>query len=451
MTSPGVHDSTTDQIMVPVHDEQSFDISEKKSSTFNYIESCFSMICRNNEILIMPKVISDCGLVGGLATLVIISFITFFVSYGLCKSAQKYKVKSIIELCLKVFPRGSFAFNSFLLTLMVSSILCSQLLVVDIISEIFRIKNVNSILSNSYIIIAVLNICMLFFSYSKTLHRVKVFSNIAFACYIFAMLMIAIHYFTPFYGKDIKPEPNANEVVMWNANGILSNIGLLLFSFTVQDVIIDFDSEIKPQSNERSRKFTFFITLGMLINYTFAGLLGYLSILRDPVGNDQENYLRYLIHINNGTSKLLILSNLMVCLNLLFDSVVCLIPITKFIDIFLLRSNRNIRSVEDTEDENSTKSHIIKVSIALLIAGLLILIVYFDLDVQGVYEITGSICIIPITIAFPLYFYSICFPESISKPILLILMGVTLLLWGVTAMGCLPYLQGTAISGIFIK
>ena len=451
MTSPGNNDSTTDQIMISDNDEQSFDISEKTGSTFNYIESCFSMICRNNEILIMPKVISDCGLIGGLVALTIISLITFFITYGLCKSAQKFEAKSIMELCLKVFPRGSFAFNSFLLTLMVSSIVCSQTLVVEIISEIFKMRNVISILSNSYIIIAVLNICMLFFSYSKTLHRVKIFSNIAFVCYFFAMVMIAIHYFIPFYSEDIKPEPNAKEVVMWNGKGILSNIGLLLFSFTVQDVIIDFDSEIKPQSNEKSRNFTFFICIGMLINYIFSGLLGYFSILRDPVGNDQENYLRYLIHINKGTSKLLIISNLMVCLNLLFDSVVCLIPITKFIDIFLLKSNQNTQTTEDTQPENSTKSHIIKVIIAFFIAGLLVFIVYFNLDIQGVYEITSSICIIPITIAFPLYFYSICFPESFSKSALFILMGITLLLWGLTALGCIPYIQGTALASFFIK
>ena len=433
-------ESSFDTVIVPDQDEIGSEVPEKSSSVLNTIESIFSLVCRNNEIIIMPKIMADCGFIGGTVMFVAISVMSFLASYGLCKCAQKLKVKSIIDLCLKVFPQGSYLFNSFLMTLMIGAIVCSQLLIVDTMAEMLKITTIHSLISNSYFMIAALNACMLFFSYSKTLQKIKVFSNVASIGYILAVGMMVFHYFSPFYNQNIKSNPIEKEVVLWSTKGIISNIGLMVFSFTIQDVIIDFDAEIKPQNPSNSKKFTTMILIGVFSSYYLCGFFGYLAILRDPEGPDQENFLRYLISINNGSSSWLILANLTICINLLFDSLVSLIPITDFIDMYWLNSNSIMNKENESDKDISYRNLFIKFIFSLLVAGLLVIIVFFKLDVQAVHEIMSSLCIIPISVVFPLYFYNICFPQSMSKLTFGVLMASSLVLWALSILGCVTYL-----------
>lgn len=433
-------ESSFNAIIVPDQDEIGSEVPEKSSSLLNTVESIFSLICRNNEIIIMPKIMADCGFIGGTVMFIAITVTSYFASYALCKCAQKLKVKSIIDLCIKVFPDGSYLFNSFLMTLMVGAIVCSQLLIVDTMAEMLKFTTIHSLLSNSYFMIAALNACMLFFSYSKTLQKIKVFSNVASIGYILAVGMMVSHYFSPFYSQDIKPNPIEKEVVLWSTKGIIANIGLMVFSFTIQDVIIDFDAEIKPQNTSNSKKFTTIILIGVFSSYYLCGFFGYLAILRDPKGPDQENFLRYLISINNGSSSWLVLANLTICINLLFDSLVSLIPITDFIDMYWLNSNKVINQENESDQNISYRNLIIKLIFSLLVAAILVIIVIFKLDVQAVHEIMSSLCIIPISVVFPLYFYHICYPQSMTRITFGVLMALSLVLWALSILGCVTYL-----------
>lgn len=411
-------------------------IEESSPNYRNLLESFFSLVSRNNEILIMPKMVFDCGLVGSLIVLLGVAILAYITNMSLCHCAKKTNSSSLMELNSKIFPKSVTIFNIFFITFLIGNIICNQALIAETLSLTLSFIYGESVWANRLVLTLIISSFPLFFIFSKTVYKIKFLSNFAMIAFYLGVFVIVKNYFYPL---PLLPHIIINEnqqINFWNFKGILSNIGIYFLSFTLHDVLIDFSSELKPQTIKRTRTLLVSIIGTILVNFIICSFFGYMALYKDTSSSSMDNFISYILLTRDHSDSLIVWTNYIVSLNFLFDCLISIIPISKFIDSLFTDSNESRFSLSSIP----YKANALKIFFVAWIALINIAVVLLKLDVQGVFEMISSISVIPIFIGFPLLWYNQCFPESLGNGRLLIYIGFTVVMWLVLLFGCLMYL-----------
>lgn len=395
----------------------STDVPHKKTqaSTLDLLSSIFSLVCHSVELLIfMPRAIHESGIFLSLIQIVLFALAGYHTNKVLTRCAKVHQADSMVDLIDRIFDKTKIAFMVIFMIYVLGNIILDQIFLIRNLLDLYaylinksHIINTDIKLMGVYITIFV-NIFLLPSLFFKTLERIKFFSVFAVLTTFFVVSFIAMAFVFPELVELPSYAIDWHQINLFNIYKVPNAFAFYMISFTIQDISIDICSELQPNTaynRKKLFKYTFTILAIVSIMISF---FGYLTLYDKEGFDDMDNYFLFILVGLNKKVPLVLISNYMLTFAFLFDCMLNLIPLTKFIDEYVARKLILIYN----DQEVRQKTLVIKLMIMAISFTMIVLVVWFRLDVETVLNAISNITLPWIFFMIPLASYFVTYEKK---------------------------------------
>lgn len=180
-----------------------------------------------------------------------------------------------------------------------------------------------------------------------------------------------------------------------------------MISFAIQDISIDICSELQPNSAHKRKKLFKYTFVIIAIVFSMISLCGYLTLYDKEGFEDIENYFLFILAGLHKKVPLVLVSSYILMFAFLFDCMLNLIPLTKFIDEYVARK----LAENFGEREVHQKTLMLKLSFMTTSFSLIVLVVWFSLDIQTLLNALSNFTLPWVFFILPLASYFVTFEK----------------------------------------
>jgi len=252
------------------------------------------------------------------------------------------------------------------------------------------------------------NILLLPSLFYKTLERIKFFSIFAILTTFCVVSFVVLAFLfpalieLPSYGVDW------SQVRYFNIYKLPNAFAFYMISFAIQDISIDICTELKPNTAYNRKKLFKYTFTTMSIVFALVSFFGYLTLYDKKGFDDMDNYFLFILVGLDKRVPLVLVGNYMLTFAFLFDCMLNLIPLTKFIDEYVARK---LALVYD-EPEVKKNTLLLKLFIMALSFTSIVLVVWFRLDVETILNAISNITLPWIFFMLPLTSYFVTYEKK---------------------------------------
>lgn len=386
-----------------------------RASAIDLLSSVFSLICHSVDLLVfMPRAIYESGIILSLVQIVLFAIAGYHTNTVLTRCAKIHKVESMVDLIDKIFTRTKIIFLVIFMVYVIGNIILDQIFLIRNLVDLYAyLANKSYYVTMDvkfmglYITILI-NILLLPSFFFKTLERIKLFSVFAVMTTFCVVSLIVISFVFPEIVEIPSAGINWEEVQLFNIYKLPNAFAFYMISFVTHDISIDMCSELKPNTAfNRKRLFKYTFTI-LAVVFSLVSICGYLTLYDKEGFDDMENYFLFILVGLDKKLPLVLISNCMLTSAFLFNCMLNLIPLTKFIDEYMARK----LILHYDENEVRHKTLLLKLCIMLSSFILIVLVVWFRLDVETILNEISNVTLPWIFFMIPLASYFITFQKQ---------------------------------------
>lgn len=386
-----------------------------RSSRVDLYSSVFSLVCHSVQLVIlMPRAMHESGIYLSLIQIILFAFAGYYANKILTKSAKAHHADSMVDLIDRVFERAKVSFLVIFMIYVTCNIILDQIFLIRNLVDLYVYLTNESSNHNTEVklmgvyITIFLNILLMPSLFVKTLDRIKFFSIFAILTTTSVVCFIIVTFLFPQI-IDLQAYPVSWEQIQYfNIYRTPNVYAFYMISFTVQDISIDMCSELQPNTSYNRKKLLKYSFVIMAIVFSLVSLCGYLTLYGKEGFDDMDNYFLFiLVHLDKRI-PLVLITNYILTVAFLFDCMLNLIPLTKFIDEYVARK---LAQVYD-DQEVRKKTLFLKLLAMALSFTLIVLVVWFDIDIETLLNQISNVTLPWVFFMLPIASYFVTYEKK---------------------------------------
>jgi amino acid permease len=312
---------------------------EPSTNKSNFIKIFLSLVTSTLGIstLYMPKLLLQTGLILGISVLAFSALLNYVTCNFLCKAAKNMGATSYTMLSRKILGNHAYIVDIFFVLNILGIIVGNQTFVVRTLCGCINKLVFGGMKHNTYgymwtgvgTVLAV-NFLLLPFIRSKNLNQIKFLGKLTIIGFSYALgTIIAVYLIPDFFGFSIEPVEMEN-MKMIDFSGLQSTFGMYLLSMAIHSVIIEIESELKPNTSARSSHLIFVNKISCFMFYSCFSIYGFLSIFQAEKVEKLHNFFLFFLYHQNLENMVLRSAHIAITFSILFSSVFCYIPLIRY-------------------------------------------------------------------------------------------------------------------------